>query len=440
MGDPGRRTCDDVAASDFVSTILLVALVVVVGAVFAVMVSGALSEPPVSESSFSLVRPRPGDTQVEVVLRQGAPLDLSALRVVVIRNGTAGADVPRAVWTTPENTTLRAGASIRFPVTPAVGANETLQVRLIRTDANRILAELGGRVGPGAPALPLPTLTAAIEPPQVPADGATLARLTVRIAHPSGALAVGSVVADTTELAKAAGSTPQRLEMRDDGHEGDVVGGDGIWSATLVVPTRTPPMMHRVTFNVTDALGRPAGTTNATFEVLPGSMVGTGPGGTTVAGAGLTFTGPTSANLTTFRLRNWTWDKLYPERLDDDYVTLRVAGGGNSWSARVGLVEQGGQPYANELVVWNGQYETTYRPRNGTLLPLQGLDMDLKDPVASLQWVRSGGAAHPLALYPNADITVRPTFVVPYFGHDVTTGNQQTTTATGIISVDVVMT
>jgi hypothetical protein len=441
MDERARRLRDDGAVSDFVSTILLVGLVVVLGSVIAVVVTATLTAEPPSESSFALTGAAEGSEEVAVVLRHGESVELSALRVTLARNGSAPADVPASTWLTTNATRLRPGDALGLPLAPPLAAGEDVRVRVFRTDLNALVADLGSRAGSAVAPLETPTLAARIHPTLVPADGATFARLTVNVSHPAGALAIGSVVADTSSVALATGSAPRLVPLRDDGAGGDVVGADGVWSGLFALPTGTPLGVYEVVFTVHDATGRPAGTTNATFEAIPGTASGppsTGESGAVAGSAGAAFSGPTSENVTQLRLRNWTWDQLYPQRVDDDYVTLRIAGSGKTWSARIALTEVGGTAYATQLTVWNSEHETVYTPRNGTRLALEGLDMDLLDPVGSLQWVRASGSADPLALYTNAGISERPTFVVPYFGQDVTTGNQQTSAETGIVSVGVV--
>lgn len=440
MEERRRRSVDDGAVSDFVSTILLVALVVSVGAVFSVVVASSLSTTPIPAASFALMGLNAGDDEAEVVLRQGESVSLAELRITLER-ADATTEIPPSNWTTPDADVLRAGDTLRFALDPPVAADERLRVKIVHKSANLLLADLATAAGAPTMLLPAPTVQAGISPLVLPADGTSAARLTLRVSHPAGALAIGSIVADTSSIAAASGSAMATLALRDDGQGGDLVGGDGVWSTLVALPTTTPEGSYPIVLHVIDAAGRSAGNATVHLQATPvvaiAAAPSTGESGA-LAGSGAAFSGPTSENVTQLRLRNWTWDKLYPQRVRDDVVTLRIAGGGESWNVRITLTESGGTAHATGLLVWTGTHETSYRPLNGTLLPLANLDMDLLDPVGSLQWVRHSGAANPLALYQNANITVRPTFVVPYFGHDVTTGNQQTSIETGIISVEVV--
>lgn len=432
-----RRRVDDAAVGDFVGTLLMVVVVVALGSVIAVVVASTLDQPAPSRASLSLTSVAPGDTTLSLLHRNGDPIPLSALAITVQRNDSDAVAIPASSWSGTSPDAWMPGERLSFPLSPAVGADERVRVRVARTDANALLADLASKGASTArEAAPL-SMTATITPPSVVADGVSTSLLAVRISHPEGALAVASVVADLSAPSRAGGAGALLVPLGDEGRDGDAVGGDGVWSALLLSPTTTPDGTYPVVLNATDTAGRKA---TATLHVTVVQVVGTGEEGK-ASYVGSDFSAPTSANLTSFRVRNWAWDQLYPQRLADDFVLVRIVGAeGKGWSALVQLEEFNGGAYAKSLRVWGPNAETTYVPRNGTRVPLAGFDMDLKDPVGSLQWVRASGAAHPLALYQNAGITGTPRLVLPYMGQDQTTSNQPLSQNTGIFSVDLVIT
>ena len=422
---------DEGAVGDFVGTILMVALVVALGAVVAVMVAAGLDDAAPPAASLSLAPVEPGDASLRVLLRNGAPIPVSSLALTLERNGTLAA-LPPSAWSVPGGATWRAGERLSIPLSPPAGVDEPLRVRVFRTDHNALLSELGARAGHGPASAPLPTLSGAFTPPSATPDGVATVLLEVRVSHPQGALAAASAVADLGALSRSAGAGPLLVPLSDSGRGGDAAGGDGVWSALVTVPRATPPADYAVPVNVTDAWGRATGAVLA-LNVKPGTAAAK-------TYVGLNFEAPTSQNVTWFRVRNWTWDQLYPQRVDDDFVTVRVVGdGGRGWTAMIHLDEVNGVPAAKQLRAWGPQNETVYVPRNGTRLPLANLDLDLLDPVGSLQWVYSTGAPHPTALYQHAGIQGRPRFTMPHFGQDQTTGNEPLSLGTGIWSAEVGM-
>ena len=445
----------DDAVSDFVATLLLVALVVVMGSVLAVTVASTLEAPAAPPVRFALASVSPGDGAVALVLRDGAPLPLADLRLRLERAGGAS-DVPQSAWSTPDPATLRPGERLSFALSPPAAEGEVLRVRVAHAPANALLASLEARAGAAAAVLGTPTLNASFQPNRTVADGATAARLVVNVSHPAGALAVARVVADLSNLTNASGSAASTLLLADSGAEGDLVGGDGAWSGLVTLSSLTPVGLYNVTVNATDVTGSVVATAVARLNVTAngtGGQGGVGVGGDVTGGRclgcivqggvssyeGTRLTVPTSANLTSFRLRNWTWDRLHPERLVEDAMAIRVVNGSSAWSAYFTFDYVAGVPGIKSVVVWNKDNETTYAPRNGTLLPLSGLDLNMTDPVGELQLVHSAGNAHPNSLYHRADMRNETTFIIAYMRDEDVTGTRPEALDIGIFSVDVVI-
>lgn len=463
----GRWRRDEAAVSDFVGTVLLVALVVVVGSVLAVAVTATLSQPAAPATSFALAPPAPGAVALAVDYREGQPLPLESLRLTLSRNESDAVDVPRAQWTTPDAATLRAGDRLRLALSPAAAHDEAFRVTIVRSDSNVMLADLAALGAATAwPVLGAATLSAAMSPHDVVADGATATRLSVNVSHPLGALAVSRVAADLSNLTDAAGTAPTIAALSDAGGEGDAAAGDGTWSASLRLPSTTPPGWYNITVNATDVADRLVGTVRVPLRVTANGTLGTGgtgtgtstPDGAVVvngtcygcsvdggqqAYAGTRITVPTSENVTELKLVNWSWDRLHPERLDEDYVLFRIVGAGVGWSVTLTFEEHNGEAYATALRTWSDTADTMYEPLNATggkqRLPLTSLSMDLLHPLASQQWRYVSGSADPTALYPYAGVGGDPALIVTYMGQDRTTGNELQSLDTGIYSFDLVV-
>lgn len=425
----------DHAVSDFVGTLLMVGIVVALGSVVAVLATSTLEEPAPSTTSLALAPAGPGDASLRLLLRNGEAIPLHALSVSLQRGDADAADVPAASWTTPDPSSWRPGDRLSLPLSPPAAPDERLRVRVFRADENVLVAELATRVPAATLAPSATTLAATFSPMPLITDGISTTLLAVRATHPEGVLGVASVVADLRNVTVPYGSAPLVVELNDAGRSGDLVGGDGIWSAHVALPPSTPPGTYTVSVNATDAAGRVA-SVPATLGTVSKAL---GTEGTSTS-IGTSFAAPTSENVTSFRLKGWNWDRLYPQRLDDDFVLVRVLGDdGRSWSALVLLEEANGQPYAKQLRVWGPLNETFYAPRNGTRLSLVDLDMDILDPVASQQWVYASGAPHPTALYPSSGVLGSSRFVAAHFGQDQTTSNAQLSLNSGIFSVEVVL-
>lgn len=438
----------DLAATDTIGTILMVAVVVAIGGVLSLAATAALTTPEPVEASFVLRPVSPGDTSIRVLHAQGERVELDSLRILLARDGSAGA-VPQPLWVTPDPARLAPGDELSIPLSPAAVANERLAVSIVAAETNQVLATLSTLAGAPASALPAATLTATLSPNDVTADGVTTTLLTVRVSHPHGALAVASVVADLSSATLAAGSGPVLVPLADAGAWGDAVGGDGVWSGLLVFPRATPLGPYTLRLNATDASGSLNANASLPFRVavngLKGDCIGCAIDNGDSSSEGTRLLMPTSENATKLQLVNWTVDKLYPQRLDEDYALFRITGGTQSWSVFIQLEEHNGQPYATFMRMWTSTAESTYVPRNSTgnapRLALTNLSMDVLDPVGSLQWVQASNSPfpHPAATYANARVSGTPAFIITYLGQDETTGNQQKSINTGIFSFDVVV-
>lgn len=425
----------DAAVSDFVATLLLVALVVVLGSVLAVVVTANLDAPAAPAASFALASVSPGDATLGVVLRNGEAQPLGDLVLRVQRGAGPETVVPRDQWTTPDPTLLLAGERLALPLAPPAADGEAFVVRIVHSPANALLATLEARAGGADAALDPPTLAASFSPAATRTDAPP--RLLVRVTHPAGGLAVARVVADVRNLTLNA-TLPAPLALGDQGGAGDLVGGDGTWTALVPLPARLPQGSYNVSVNATDVTGRVVATTLATLHVTGTRCVGCAVETGVAAYEGTRLYAPTSANLTTFRLRNWTWDRLHQDRLDDDEMAFRIVNATHAWSASLLFAEENGVAGIRTLTVWTAGNESTYAPRNGTLLPLAGLDLNLADPVAEMQMVHASGNAHPNSLYPRADMRGNTTLVVAYVRGGFGGGNP-IARETALFSVDVVL-
>lgn len=418
---------DERAVGDFVGTLLMVVLVVALASVVAVMVASSLEDPAPPRAALSLAPVAPGDDALKVLLRNGEPIPLDALVVTLERDGGPAQDVPSAAWGLAGEA-WRPGERLAIPLLPVAGSDEALRVRLYRSDANAIIGELSSRAG-GAGALPsAASLAAGLSPAAIRADGVSASLVTVRVTHPEGALAVARVVVDLREVSRATNGGPLLVDLADAGRAGDAVGADGVWSGLLSIPRGTPAGAYVLEVNATDAWGRRVATP-LTLTVLEQP---------TLLFHGALLDVPPSSSIATFRLRNWTFDTLHPARLDEDAVLLRVVSEGKAWNVLLNLEDVSGIATLRQVRVWNGENETVYAPRLSRL-PLAGLDLDLLDPVGSLQLVHASGSPHPTALYQASGLQGRPQLVVAFFGDEFVSGNVPYSTDTGIYSAEVLL-
>lgn len=420
----------DRGAADLMGTLLLVVVVVALGSVLAVVVAATLNAPAVTPGAYALAPVEPGDATLTIRYQNGGPVPLNELRVLLARGTGAAADVPASSWSAPGGSALRAGDDFTFPLSPAAGADEVLRVTILQTTANAVAADLTQRASAGPASLGAATLTPTLSPPGIAADGVSPTLLTVQVSHPLGVLAVARIEADLASLYRASGAPSVVVALNDLGVEGDVQGGDGVWSAYVHAPATTPVGYYPVHVNATDAAGARAASASVSVLVEPplhGQRVG----------EGTRFLVPSSASMSALRMRNWSVDALHPDRADDDAVLVRISDATRAWSAHVEIGLCNAAPCAKKLTTWNGAAETVYNPVGNQLLST--LDLDLLNPVASGAWTFASGSANPTALYPAAGIGANATFTLMTMRDTTTPGVSDKSLETGLLAVDLVV-
>lgn len=477
-----RRSGQDVAVSDMVGTLLLVLAVVLAGGGLTAVVAANLQVTPPPSASLSLASASAGDTTLRLALRSGDTLALSELRLLLQRGGNQTA-VPQVSWTTPNATLLRPGESITFPVAPAIAAGETVRVTVLHATANAQLAALTTLAPANATPLPAPTLVAAATPSSIIADAATASLLTVRVSHPLGALGVASLRANLTNLSIAAKSANATLTLRDEGTEGDAFGGDGVYSALLRAAINTTPGNYTIPITAFDIAGYPAATTSVNLNVtanltgLLGNLTGSGGGNLTVgeianlsaavanisvlgnltlllanltgqtpgaavlngtvASEGVRLAVPTSQNISTFLLRNFSWERHNPALLQYDAAVFRILGGGGyAWSAYLKFDYISNTPSITRLEMWNANStagRTVYLPAANGRVSMVDLTLNMTNPTQS--GFTCSAVCSPPTTYQNANIQGRPVFIISWMRDEF---NNPDASDLGIISVETV--
>lgn len=456
----GRR---DAGISDITGTLLMAGAVVLAGASLTAILAQQLSAPAPPSVALGLAPVSPGDAAVTLVLRNGEALNLTDVNISVTRNASAPTVVPRAAWGTPHPYLLRAGDALTFALSPPAAPEEAVRVRVLHLATNTLLAELSGRAATSSSlAYGAPTLAATLTPSSIVADATSAALLAVRVSHPAGNLAVASVVADLSNLTNASRSANTTLALVDTGTLGDVVGGDGVYSGLVRAAFNTTPGVYNLTITATDVAGRSSASTyalvnvsaslatiigNATsaignftgnFSNATGNFFGNCYGCAILTGAssyeGTRLSAPPSANVTAFKLRNWTWDRLNPSRLDADVGVVRILANGYAWSAHFTFEAATTQniPAITRIMMWDANRTTVYEPTGGTYVNMSGLDLDMLDPTAN-GFSCVSGCASP-ATYQSANLTGRPGFIIAWLKDE--TNNFQTDEL-GIFALDV---
>lgn len=451
-----RRRSDDAAASDLLANILLVAVAVALCAIVATVVAANLSRVPPGPSSLSLAPVQAGDASARVAFLDGSPVPAADLNVLVGRNGNATSLLPRANWTASA-ATLSPGASLVVNLTPALAPGDAVRIVVSRSDQNLIVLDATTVAPRETASLPPATLAVSLSPASIPADGATPAILTARIANPAGAVSVAAVRADVSALQGGASVLP----LHDDGVAPDAEGGDGNWSASLLAIPGTPQVVYPIALTAYDAAGLPLGNATTAVNVtaialtsyIQGSFSGNFSGNVTgnfsgnlkgaviggsAASLGSRFAVPDSGNISMLKIRNWSYDTAHPLRMQNDAIVVRIIGQGNQqWSAYIRFsLCPNNVPCITQMETWGPLNDTIYVPRNATL-PLPGLELDLLNPVGSLQMVRSSGANDPTALYPPSGVFFNPTFFVAFLGDEQNTGSISPAQNNGLYSFDV---
>lgn len=457
------RGGSDAGISDITGTLLMAGAVVLAGGALTAILAQQLSATAPPSVALALAPVSPGDGSARIVLRNGEALNLTDISVSLTRNATGPAPVPRSSWTTAHPDILRAGDMLAFPLAPAAAADETIRVTIVHAATNTLLSELSGRAATSATlAYEAPLLDASLTPSTLVADATTASLLAVRVSHPAGNLAVASVVADLSNLTNASRSANATLPLLDTGTLGDALGGDGVYSGLLRAAFNTTPGVYNLTITATDVAGRASATTfahvnistnlvtvisNATtaignftgnFTNATGILNGNCFGCAILTGSssfeGTRLLAPTSENATAFNLRNWTWDRQTPSRLDHDVGVVRILSGSYAWSAHFTFEAATLEniPAITKILMWDANRTTIYEPTNGTYVNMSGLDLDLLDPTTN-GFVCTEGCALP-ATYGNANIQGRPGFLVAWLKDE--TNNFQTDEL-GIFAMDV---
>lgn len=474
-----RQGVDDAALSDIAGTLLLVLAVVLVGGGVAAVVATNLQVAATPAASIGVTQPEPGDATLRLALRNGQGLALDEIQIRLLRDGVA-TDVPRSSWTSPNAARWSAGETIEIPLSPVAAAGEPLRVLVVHPESNGIVADLAA-TAPSPPApLPASALTATLTPGSIIADASTAALLAVRVAHPMGALGIASVTADLSAIAAASGTASEALALRDDGEAGDSHGGDGLYSALVRAPINaTPgsyaipvqardvsgaiidatPVTLTITANLTDLVGGFTGSGVTSGQVasisaalanlsalgnltqLLANLTGAVPGvvvlNSTAAGEGTRLSAPTSENLSSFHIVNWSWDRANPSTLYQDAAVVRMMSGGYAWSAYVKFGYVASTPSIIQLEMWNANStagRTVYTPSNGQYVSLVGLSLNMTHPTES-GFVCSLRCATPMT-YKAADIRGHPTFSIAYMRDE---GNNPDTADLGIFSMEAIL-
>lgn len=458
-----RDRRDDRAVSEFMATVLLAGLVVLMGGAVSAIVAADLSRASPPTATFSLAGIEPGDASLTVLYRSGERLPLSSFSLSLQRGAGAPAFVGSSTWTTPDAAALRPGDTLSFTISPSISPGDRVVVRIVHNASASLLAELTSRAATtssGASALGNATLVSGLAPSGIVADGASASLLTVLVSHPAGASVVSSVEADLRNLTAAAGSAASLLSLNDAGHDGDPIGADGNWSALVRASPNTSVGTYNITINATDITGARAGSTwanlaissslqglinltgignitavisnlsNVTNLTCYGCVVGNGSG----SYEGTRIFAPTSQNVSNFKLRNWTYDRQDPNRLDGDALVARVIGNTYSWSFYIRFEYQSNLPTITRLEMWNANSTTVYLPTS-SFVSMTNLELNLLDPT-SAGFTCSTGCTTPMT-YGNANIQGNPTFLIAWMRDE--TNNFQTDEL-GIYSVDSVIT
>lgn len=473
----------DAAISDVLGTMLLVLAVVLAGGGLSVLVASNLRTPDTPTVSLALSPVLSGDATLRLVHRNGDELSLSGVTLYLARAAGALEPVLSTSWTTPVAGTLRAGDTLTIPLSPVVTSGEALRILVIHAAGNVQLANLATTAPSASTPLPAPTLSASILPSTLVADASTASLITVRVSHPLGALGVASVRADLTNLSIASNSANTTLLLSDTGAEGDALGGDGVWSGLLRASMNTSPGTYSIPLTARDVAGYDSAQTVVTLTVstnfsalvaglaglnttqlnagaisnisaalgnlsvlgnltsLLANLTGNTPGvvvlTSTAAGEGTRLAAPTSQNLSSFHITNWSWDRANPATLTSDAAVVRMQSGGYAWSVYMRFGYVSSTPSLLRIEMWNGNStagRTIYLPSNGSHVSLQNLNLNMTDPTQN-GFVCSSQCAPPMT-YKDADLRGAPVFSIAYMRDE---GNNPDTSDLGIFSMEAVL-
>ena len=95
----------------------------------------------------------------------------------------------------------------------------------------------------------------------------------------------------------------------------------------------------------------------------------------TAAGEGTRLAAPTSQNLSSFHITNFSYDRANPSTVTSDAAVVRMLSGGWAWSAYLAFGYANGVPGILRIEMWNANStagRTIYTPTTGTLVPSRG--------------------------------------------------------------------
>jgi hypothetical protein len=158
-------------------------------------------------------------------------------------------------------TAATASAELELSLTVEGSPEEIMQVlELLRG------AGLGGAAPAGEDALRLEVFSStgeatAATPPPPPVAALNEPAVSPSTTPPGAPVLLTVTVADPEHqvdtIAAWLRDTSVTLDLHDNGQDGDALAGDGIWSATLLVPQATPVGSYTVTFSAYNAKGDP---------------------------------------------------------------------------------------------------------------------------------------------------------------------------------------
>lgn len=251
---------NDRAVSDLVGTMLLLGVTVTLVGVAALAV---VSQPAARSVAALDVVPSgsPGKTTITLTHGGGDPVDLGALRVVVLVNGSKAFDGAAG----PAGSVWRVGDAISVgPLAAPLPPGARVGVTLVDAQHGRTLAN-------AELALPLPSPAASVNAftiaPRAPpgvlvVEPPATVLVQAAVTHEAGRKFVRYVYADLTPVAG-----PAFAPLRDDGTEGDAVAGDGLFGANLLVPLNVTSGDKTINLTAVDLNGTST-TTSATLSLL----------------------------------------------------------------------------------------------------------------------------------------------------------------------------
>ncbi len=428
---PGRSSpvASDGAVSEVLGSVLLAGVTVVVFGGFATVVLATVASQQESPTGSFAIDADAGASFALVTFVSGTRFDLPDAAIGFSVNGT-GAIASFHVVVGTASSAIGPGDVLQVNLTPAsddLGPDARLRFvaahratgRTIGQSATTMLATgASTALADARPSLSSLTLT----PDPAPADGATVATITVAAAHDLGVAFVRSVTADLSATGLSA-----QTRLVNDGSGGDARAGDGTWTVQVVVPERsfaTSSGRESVAVSLTseDGLGREA--------TLTGTVALSAPSPAKVA-TGARYRGvPSSANAGWLNLTNFTFRDA--SLLAGDQVEVRVSDLGDSsiaWTAIVsfdyGACGSAAGVASVALARDGVSGSVTYAPTDGCLAIDSDSRVLLADVASSVNaagateaWTVTGSAA--TFRYAAAGVSSDNEAVVTFFGDAVT--------------------